>query len=138
MVSDRPDVVRAAGCVVWRRVDGAVRMAIVHRPRYDDWSHPKGKLDPGETEQEAAIREIEEETGFRGEIGQPLTTAEYVDHRGRPKTVHYWLMEQTGGSFEENDEVDELRWCLPGEAAELLSYPYDRALVSEAVALLDG
>lgn len=129
-------LVRAAGCVVWLRRRGEVQFAIVHRPRYDDWSHPKGKLDPGETELEAARREVLEETGLQGEVGPELPTVEYVDNQGRPKVVHYWLLEHTSGEFEQNDEVDELRWCGPAEAIELLTYPHDRVLINQAQALL--
>ncbi len=130
--------VRAAGCVVWRLTDGSHRFAVVHRPRYDDWSFAKGKLDPGETELEAALREVLEETGLEGEVGPPLHTIRYVDHKDRPKTVHYWLLEHTRGAFVENDEVDELRWCTAGEAAELLTYPYDAELLAQAIDLLEA
>jgi 8-oxo-dGTP pyrophosphatase MutT (NUDIX family) len=83
-----PDTVRAAGGVVWRRgADGAVEVLVVHRPKYDDWSFPKGKLDPGETEEECALREVDEETGLRCELGEELPTTMYVDRKGRPKRV---------------------------------------------------
>jgi len=121
--------VRAAGGVVVR--DG--RIAVVHRPRYDDWSLPKGKLDAGETWEGCALREVEEETGLRCTLGEPLQTARYTDRRGRPKEVRYWRMavdEDMG--FTPGDEVDELRWLSPQEAESLLSYLHDRALVREA------
>ena len=123
---DEPEV-KAAGGVVRR--DG--RIAVVHRPRYDDWSLPKGKLDSGETWEEAALREVREETGLECELREELSSARYHDRKGRSKLVRYWLMEPVGGEFEPNDEVDELRWLIPSAAAELLSYPHDRELVKD-------
>jgi 8-oxo-dGTP diphosphatase len=118
--------VKAAGGIV-RRADGAV--AVVHRQRYDDWSFPKGKLDPGEGWEECALREVWEETGLRCELGEELTPTFYTDRKGRSKAVRYWLMQATdAGEFDANDEVDELRWLSPAEAAELLTYPHDAAL----------
>lgn len=130
--------VRAAGCVVWRRrPDGSAEYLLTHRPRYDDWSHPKGKRDPGETDLETAVREVEEETGFTGAIGPELSSTAYTDHKGRPKTVRYWLMEQTAGEFVVNDEVDEIRWVVAAEGRTLVSYDRDRALLDEAARILD-
>jgi 8-oxo-dGTP diphosphatase len=123
--------VKAAGGVI-RRQDGAI--AVVHRPRYDDWSLPKGKLDPGETWEQAALREVWEETGLRCALGPELTPTFYEDRKGRSKAVRYWLMdlvEGEGGAFEPNDEVDELRWLAPQEAADLLTYPRDAELAQE-------
>jgi 8-oxo-dGTP diphosphatase len=120
------EVVAAGGVVV----DGEGRVALVHRPRHDDWSLPKGKLDPGESFEQAALREVEEETGMRCSLEDELDPVRYRDNKGRPKVVRYWLMhveDDTG--FEPNDEVDELRWVTPAEAAELLTYPHDAALV---------
>jgi len=120
-----PDEIRAAGGVVVR--DG--RIAVVHRPRYDDWSLPKGKLEPGESWEQAALREIEEETGLRCRLEQELETMHYqVD--GRPKTVRWWRMavlEDLGS--DPDDEVDGLRWLTPGEALAMLSYGQDKQLV---------
>ena len=114
--------VHAAGGLIVR--DGLV--ALVHRPRYDDWTLPKGKLDPGESFREAALREVEEETGLRCRLGPELEAVRYDDARGRPKIVRYWLMEvEHDPGFAPNDEVDELRWVTPAEAQELLSYPRD-------------
>jgi 8-oxo-dGTP diphosphatase len=119
--------VKAAGGVVVR--DG--RIAVVHRPRYDDWSLPKGKLDPGETFEECALREVWEETGLRCRLGDELSSTSYTDRKGRSKVVRYWLMDASGGQFEPNEEVDELRWLTPDDAAELLTYPHDAELVRE-------
>lgn len=120
------DTVEAAGGVVER--DGLI--VLVHRPRYDDWSLPKGKLDAGETFERAAVREIEEETGLRCTLGAELDPARYTDKRGRSKLVRYWRMTVVGGAFEPNDEVDEIRWLTPGDAAALLTYEHDRVLVA--------
>lgn len=130
------DVVRAAGCVVWRTSAGGIEMAVVHRPRYDDWSFPKGKVDPGETELECATREVEEETGLVGVVGEELPTVRYVDHQQRPKTVRYWLLEQAGGTFAPNDEVDELCWLDPAGSRAILTYEHDRTLLDAALAVL--
>jgi 8-oxo-dGTP pyrophosphatase MutT (NUDIX family) len=121
--------VKASGGVV-RRVDGTI--AVVHRPRYDDWSLPKGKLDAGETWEHAALREVWEETGLHCELGRELSSTFYNDRKGRAKAVRYWLMEPTGGEFAPNEEVDELRWLTPAGAAELLTYPRDAELAQEA------
>ena len=126
-----PDTVRAAGGVVWRRgADGAVEVLVVHRPKYDDWSFPKGKLDPGETEEECALREVDEETGLRCELGEELPTTMYVDRKGRPKRVRYWAMTVSGGAFTPNDEVDEIRWLPPAEASRLLTHARDGEVLS--------
>ena len=85
--------VKAAGGVVWRRGAGGIEVAVIHRPRHDDWSLPKGKLDPGETFEEAALREVEEEIGVRCELGARAPATSYRDHKGRAKIVRYWLME---------------------------------------------
>src|SRR5919202_5512715 len=117
--------VHAAGGLVVRD-DG--RIAVIHRPRYDDWSLPKGKLDPGESFEDAARREVEEETGVRARIVAELEPARYRDHKGRPKTVRWYRMEVVdAGAFEPDAEVDELRWLAPAEAQELVSYAHDRA-----------
>jgi 8-oxo-dGTP diphosphatase len=122
------DQVKAAGGVPVR--DG--RVALVHRPRYDDWTLPKGKLDPGEGFEEAALREVEEETGLRCELGAELPRTHYEDSKGRPKVVRYWQMTPVSGEFEPNEEVDVLRWVTPAEAAELLTYERDREVVEAA------
>lgn len=118
-------MIQAAGGVV-RRDD---RILLVHRPRYDDWSLPKGKLDPGESSDEAALREVEEETGLRCHLGRELPSIEYHDRRGRPKQVRYWEMHPESGEFVPNDEVDEVRWVTTAEARELLTYDRDREVL---------
>ena len=129
--------VRASGGVVWRRAPGgALELVVVHRPRYDDWSLPKGKLDPGESWEDAALREVYEEVGLRCRLGDELATVRYHDNKGRSKEVRYWLMEPEDGAtpFTPNDEVDEMRWVDVEQAAALLSYPRDAELVRTAAA----
>jgi 8-oxo-dGTP diphosphatase len=140
----KTSVVQAAGGVVTRPAagrgaDGNLEYLVVHRPRYDDWSLPKGKLEPGESLEHAATREIEEETGLQVELGAKLPTSEYVDRHGRPKVVHYWSMTPVGHiAWEPNDEVDETRWITAAEAATLLSYEHDRSLVATVEAMSHG
>jgi 8-oxo-dGTP diphosphatase len=124
------ETVRAAGGVVWRDSDGGREVAVVHRPRYDDWSLPKGKLQSGEDWLDGALREVEEETGLRAEPLEELEPARYPDRKGRDKLVRWWSMRALDGSFEPNDEVDELLWLAPAEAIELLDYDHDRRLVA--------
>ena len=126
--------VKAAGGVVWRRgAKGEAELVVVHRPSYDDWSLPKGKLDPGETWSSAALREVEEEVGLRCRLGDELPPVAYRDGKGREKAVRYWLMEPDGAApFIPNDEVDEMRWVDVAAAAALLSYPHDAELVRVA------
>ena len=126
------DVVQAAGGVIWRRgPQGSVEVLLVHRPKYDDWSLPKGKLDPGEDHRTAARREVEEETGLRCALGEELPSVSYADRHGRPKVVRYWAMtpEEGPGRFTPTDEIDEVRWVERGEAATLLSYERDARVV---------
>ena len=125
------EVVRAAGGVVHRtRDDGIEEVAVIHRPKYGDWTLPKGKLDEGETEEQGALREVEEEAGFRCEVEDTIGRVSYNDRKGRPKTVVYFSMKPVSGAFAPNDEVDELRWVTMDEAQELLDYEHDRRLVS--------
>lgn len=118
-------VVRAAGGVVVR--DG--RLLLVHRPKYDDWTLPKGKCEPGESYEACAVREVEEETGLRCELGTELPSTHYTDSRGRPKRVRWWRMEPVSGDFTPTDEVDEIRWLTREEAGALLSYGRDQVLL---------
>ena len=136
--SKKPEV-RAAGGLVWRSAvvadasgatGSSVEVVLIHRPRYDDWSFPKGKLDRGESWAEAAVREVEEETGLRCELGDELPPARYIDGKGRLKEVRYWIMRAVGlTSWAPNDEVDRRRWVPVEEAAELLTYEHDRVLL---------
>jgi len=135
----KPEV-RAAGGVVWRAAvladehgdtRPAVEFVLVHRPRYDDWSFPKGKLDKGESFEEAALREVIEETGLVCELGDELPSTEYVDGKGRLKLVRYWSMRIVGiEPWAPNDEIDLRRWVTFDEAAHMLTYVHDRALLN--------
>ncbi|MGZ2361855.1 NUDIX hydrolase [Streptomyces sp. 372A] len=130
--------VRAAGCVLWRRPPapaGDVELCLVHRPRYDDWSFPKGKLKRGESLREAAVREVLEETGHHCVPGAVLPMARYVA-KGRPKEVTYWSAEATRGSFTPNDEVDAVVWLPPAAARERLTQPRDREVLEAALKTL--
>ncbi len=133
--------IRAAGGVVWRDGDGGCVVAVIHRPHRADWSLPKGKLDPGEDEATAAVREVAEEMGADVELGDELGTIAYVLRRrgtAEDKTVRYWAMRYLGGAFLPNEEVDEVRWLPPADAAPLLSYDRDREVLQRFVALRDG
>ena len=107
---------------------------MVHRPVHHDWSFPKGKLEPGETFEQAARREVLEETGMACRLVRFIGHTEYVDRKGRSKAVAYWVMAPEAGSFRPNPEVDELRWATLEDAARLLSYPRDRELVAVLMA----
>jgi 8-oxo-dGTP diphosphatase len=131
------DLVRAGGGVVWRRrPTGEPEILVVHRPKYDDWSLPKGKLVDDEDELAAALREVEEETGLRCEVGDELPATRYRDNRGRPKVVRYWVMRPCGGAFVPNDEVDEVRWVSVIDAADWLTYERDIDVIAAAARTL--
>jgi 8-oxo-dGTP diphosphatase len=120
-------IVRAAGGVVHRRgASGDVEVLLVHRPKYDDWSFPKGKAGPGESDTDCALREVEEETGLRCRLEEELASTRYHDSRGRPKLVRYWAMEAMDGAFAPGREVDAVRWAGREDAAELLTWARDR------------
>lgn len=130
------DVV-AAGGVLWRGDDDHLEVAVVHRPKYDDWSLPKGKTDPGEQLAVTARREVAEETGHLAWLGRPLGEQTYVVTRAgrqQDKFVRYWSMAADGGAFTPNEEVDELRWLSPAAAARRLSYPRDEGPVRRLAA----
>ena len=131
MPKDATPPVRAAGAVLWRPgPDGPDRpeIAVIHRPRYDDWSLPKGKVDPGETEPVTAVREIWEETGCQAHLGRRLATVTYPLEQGTKK-VRYWAARTVGGEFRPNYEVDKLLWLPVGDAITKLRYPHDRKVV---------
>ena len=116
---------------------GSAEVLVVHRPKYDDWSLPKGKLDRGEDHETAALREVEEETGLRARLEREVGSTSYQDRDGRPKVVRYWVMSPVSGSFTPGREVDEVRWLPISEAKALLSYDHDRHLL-DAFARTDG
>lgn len=130
-------VVRAAGGVVWRRHSGVMEVVLVHRPRYDDWSLPKGKAEAGEEDLDCARREVAEETGLICAAGPELATARYVDGRQRPKVVRYWAMNPIAGSQGDlaTDEVDEVAWFTVAAARQRLTYPRDRAVLESFAAV---
>ena len=129
-------LVRAAGCAVWRLTGGGeLETALVHRPRYDDWSLPKGKPDSGEHLLETAVREVAEETGLEVVVGRRSVRTCYdvagVDGGPVRKEVDYWTAQWTGGEFVSNDEADDLRWLPLERAADLCSHAHDRAVLSD-------
>ncbi|MFP5576622.1 MAG: NUDIX hydrolase [Acidimicrobiia bacterium] len=129
--------VRAAGGVPWRRGAAGLEVLVIHRSRYDDWSFPKGKLDPGESWEQAAVREVWEETGLVTVLGDELGRTTYHDRHGRRKHVRYWSMAVAADAgFTPGDEVGERRWVPAGDAEELLTYERDRAVLERAAELL--
>jgi 8-oxo-dGTP diphosphatase len=124
-------LVRAAGGVVARRRrDGTAEVLLVHRPRYDDWTLPKGKALPGESDEDCALREVEEETGLRCALEYELPSTAYRDQKGRRKVVRYWAMRAPDDEVQPRDEVDEARWLTLEQADALLSYDRDRAVLA--------
>jgi 8-oxo-(d)GTP phosphatase len=134
MARGHPADIRAAGGVVWRIADGRTEVALVHRQRYDDWSLPKGKLQDGETELAAAVREVEEELGSRVAVSRFITAATYQTQGGR-KQAAYWVMRHVDGRFEPNDEVDEVRWLPATAARTLMTYQVDRRVMADFAAV---
>ncbi len=128
------EVVQAAGGLIVSRTDEALQIVVVHRPVQQDWSFPKGKLEAGETLELAALREVWEETGMACRLLRFIGHTEYVDRKGRPKAVAYWVMAAEAGFFRANEEVDELRWLTLEKAIGILSYPRDRELVAVLMA----
>jgi 8-oxo-dGTP diphosphatase len=135
------ETVLAAGGVVWRPGEGdQIEVVLVHRPRYDDWSIPKGKLDPGEDHEAAALREVEEETGLRCGLDDPLPDSRYRDRRGRAKIVRYWLMHPLGEAASPHayatGEVDQVVWRPVEEATSMATYERDRDVIDAAATLV--
>ena len=118
-------MIRAAGGVVVRGGPHGLQVLVVHRPRYDDWTFPKGKAEPGEPDEACALREVEEETGLSCELDLELPSTAYVDGRGREKRVRYWLMRPVSGELAFRNEVDDAAWLSPREAASRLTYARD-------------
>jgi 8-oxo-dGTP pyrophosphatase MutT (NUDIX family)/phosphohistidine phosphatase SixA len=129
-----PAPIAAAGGVLWRRQQGTVEIAAVHRPRYDDWSLPKGKVAVGEPEIGAAVREVGEETGSRVAVSRRVGRVRYVVG-DVPKTVTYWAMQHIGGTFAPNAEVDDIEWLSPSKVRKRLSYDLDRGMVEDFASL---
>jgi 8-oxo-(d)GTP phosphatase len=126
--------IRAAGGVVWRARQGKIEVALIHRPRYDDWSLPKGKLEDGETELAAAVREVREETGSRVAVSRFLGSITY-DVGGSRKGVGYWVMRHLDGDFAVNHEVDEIEWLRPKAARERMTHPIERTIMADFAAV---
>jgi 8-oxo-dGTP pyrophosphatase MutT (NUDIX family) len=127
-------LIRAAGGVVCREGRDGVEVVLVHRPRYDDWTFPKGKANPGESDEDCALREVEEETGLQCELAEELPSTAYRDSKGREKVVRYWRMRAAGGALRSDDEVDAAEWFPAGDAAVRLSYGRDRELLDSLLA----
>ncbi len=126
------NVVKAAGGIVCREgSSGETEIVVVHRPAYDDWTLPKGKVDSDETPEECALREVKEETGFRCELGRPVGCTAYVDRRGRNKVACYWVMEVISGRFRPGGEVDRMLWLPLTDAVKRLTYERDKALIAQ-------
>ncbi len=124
--------IKAAGGVVVRAGKKGPKVLLVHRPSYDDWSFPKGKLDPGEKFKQAALREVFEETGFDCKLHKPsLPPLLYQDGKGRSKEVRYWLMTAIAGDFAPNDEVDLIAWVRWDKVVDRLTYAKDRTFFRE-------
>jgi 8-oxo-dGTP diphosphatase len=125
----------AGGLIVRDTPSGETEVVLVHRPRYDDWTIPKGKLNKGESPEDAAVREVEEETGITAKLGPHLDDVTYTDRHGEKKVVSYWMMHPvTVAARNADDEVDEVRWVPVGEASRLLTYKRDRKLLENAQA----
>jgi len=126
-----PAPVRAAGGVIVRQTaQGETEVLLIHRPRRDDWTFPKGKVEPSETDEACAVREVEEEAGLRCALGPELPTTSHIDHKGRLKVVRYWVMHPIGGEAAPHNEVDAVRWLAVVQAYQALTYERDRTLLA--------
>lgn len=126
------DNIEAAGGVIVDLSKNKPRYLLIHRPRYDDWSLPKGKLNRNEKHRDAALREVKEETGLVCNVLAKLSPVNYITPNGHPKQVKYWLMEAATGSFARNDEVDAVTWVKRSQAMSLLTHVHDQAVLVEA------
>jgi 8-oxo-dGTP pyrophosphatase MutT (NUDIX family) len=131
-VHETVERVRAAGGVVVRDRDGDPEVVVVHRPKYDDWTLPKGKAEHGESDEDCALREVEEETGLVCELVEELESSSYLDSSGRPKLARYWLMRPVAGRLQPTREVDKACWVPVTDAQELLTYPRDVLVLRSA------
>jgi len=135
----QPKLIRAAGCLVWRYGSREPEVLLVHRPRLDDWSFPKGKLDRRESAPAAAVREVQEETGLRVKLGIPLPDQHYLVRRNVPKVVHYWAATPPADanvtSYEPNHEIDRVRWFRVSKARRKLTYLHDAELLDTFAAM---
>lgn len=127
---------RAAGGVVWRRGDDGLEVVLVHRLVYLDWTLPKGKVEPGERDEETAVREVEEEAGVRCDLGPELPSTSYRDKAARPKVVRYWAMTVASGEVGPHHEIDDARWVGADEARRILTHAHDVGVLDALVALL--
>lgn len=127
------DVVRAAGGVPVRAGEAGPEVLLVHRPRYRDWTFPKGKCDPGESDEDCAVREVHEETGLVCALEQELPATSYLDDKGRPKRVRWWRMRVVDGQLAFLHEVDTAEWLGIEAAARRLTYERDHELLKAAV-----
>lgn len=132
-MNDSKKIVYASGCIVFRREFSQLEVLLAHRPRYDDWSFPKGKRDVGETDYECALREVEEEVGSKGVILAELTPIEYDLNAQKRKIVRFWIMEYSSGKFKPNNEVDKIKWFSCSKAKDRLTYDRDRLLLKEFI-----
>ncbi|MET9391712.1 NUDIX hydrolase [Streptomyces sp. NPDC006624] len=139
MSTPEDTTVQAAGCILWRRAPGTgeLELCLVHRPKYDDWSWPKGKLKRGEEARAGALREVAEETGCRAVPGAELPAVRYTAN-GRPKQVRYWAAEAVTCDFTPTDEVDRVLWLSPEKARAQLTQPHDRPYVDALLDALHG